>query len=163
TGLAWGKTPREVEDGLERITPAEYKHGAHHWLILHGRYVCMARKPDCPVCVVADLCRYGAKTAPAEMAAELIRARTDTGPSAMSISRLFCKLASTLPSTSSLSQEVISPDSEISRPTIRLRLSPSLRRGLPDAAPTGIATGSAGRRIGSAWRGASPAGRGGSG
>src|SRR6266403_1963688 len=67
TGLAPGKTPREVEAGLEAVTPAEYKHGAHHWLILHGRYVCKARKPDCPVCVVADLCRYGAKTAPAEM------------------------------------------------------------------------------------------------
>jgi len=55
TGLAPGKTPREVEAGLEAVTPAEYKQGAHHWLILHGRYVCKARKPDCPVCVVADL------------------------------------------------------------------------------------------------------------
>jgi endonuclease-3 len=69
TGLAPGKTPREVEAGLEAVTPAEYKQSAHHWLILHGRYVCKARKPDCPVCVVADLCRYGAKTAPAEMIA----------------------------------------------------------------------------------------------
>jgi endonuclease-3 len=77
TGLAPGKTPREVEAGLEAITPAEYKQGAHHWLILHGRYVCKARKPDCPVCVVADLCRYGAKTAPAEMPAALIRARAE--------------------------------------------------------------------------------------
>src|SRR5205814_5725544 len=77
TGLAPGKTPREVEAGLERVTPAEYKHGAHHWLILHGRYVCKARKPDCPVCVVADLCRYGAKTTPSEMPAELIRARAE--------------------------------------------------------------------------------------
>src|SRR5205807_5274108 len=59
TGLAPGKTPLEVEAGLEKVTPAEYKLGAHHWLILHGRYVCTARKPDCPVCVVADLCRYG--------------------------------------------------------------------------------------------------------
>src|SRR5438046_3041765 len=62
TGIAPGKTPFEVETGLERLTPAEYKLGAHHWLILHGRYVCKARKPDCPVCVVADLCRYGAET-----------------------------------------------------------------------------------------------------
>ena len=69
TGIAPGKTPLAVEAALERITPAEYKLGAHHWLILHGRYVCKARKPDCPVCVVADLCRYGAKTAPAEMIA----------------------------------------------------------------------------------------------
>ncbi|MBV9965005.1 MAG: endonuclease III [Alphaproteobacteria bacterium] len=69
TGLAPGKTPFEVEAGLEKVTPAEYKLGAHHWLILHGRYVCKARKPDCPVCVVADLCRYGAKTAPTELIA----------------------------------------------------------------------------------------------
>src|ERR1700730_11200526 len=76
TGLAPGKTPREVEAGLETVTPAEYKQGAHHWLILHGRYVCKARKPDCPVCVVADLCRYGAKTAPAEMIAARAEAVT---------------------------------------------------------------------------------------
>ena len=76
TGLAPGKNPREVEAGLEAVTPAEYKQGAHHWLILHGRYVCKARKPDCPVCVVADLCRYGAKTAPAEMIAARAEAAT---------------------------------------------------------------------------------------
>ncbi len=69
TGLAPGKTPREVEAALERLTPAQYKRHAHHWLILHGRYVCKARKPDCPVCLVADLCRYGAKTGPAELTA----------------------------------------------------------------------------------------------
>jgi endonuclease-3 len=77
TGLAPGKTPLAVEAGLEAVTPARYKHGAHHWLILHGRYVCKARKPDCPVCIVADLCRYGAKTGPAEMPVELIRARAE--------------------------------------------------------------------------------------
>ncbi len=76
TGLAPGKTPLAVEEGLQRITPAEYKHGAHHWLILHGRYVCKARKPDCPVCVVADLCRYGAKTAPSELIAARAEAVT---------------------------------------------------------------------------------------
>src|SRR5205823_4757954 len=76
TGLASGKTPREVENGLERITPAQYKQGAHHWLILHGRYVCKARKPRCPDCVVADLCRYGAKTPPAEMIAARAAAAT---------------------------------------------------------------------------------------
>src|SRR5438477_2109682 len=76
TGLAPGKTPLAVEQGLEAVTPAEYKHGAHHWLILHGRYVCKARKPDCPVCVVADLCRYGAKTAPAELIAARAEAAT---------------------------------------------------------------------------------------
>ncbi len=62
TGLAPGKTPREVERTLDRAVPERYKLNAHHWLILHGRYVCKARRPDCPACVVADLCRYGAKT-----------------------------------------------------------------------------------------------------
>ena len=66
TGLAPGKNPLQVEIGLERRTPREYKTYAHHWLILHGRYVCKARKPDCPICVVADLCQYQAKTGLAE-------------------------------------------------------------------------------------------------
>ena len=61
SGLAPGKTPREVEDGLERVTPERFKRHAHHWLILHGRHVCKARKPDCPACVVNALCRYEAK------------------------------------------------------------------------------------------------------
>jgi endonuclease III len=69
TGLAPGKTPRAVEEGLHAVTPPEYKRHAHHWLILHGRYVCTARSPHCPDCVVVDLCRYGAKTAPAEFVA----------------------------------------------------------------------------------------------
>jgi endonuclease-3 len=76
TGLAPGKTPLAVEQGLEAVTPAQYKHGAHHWLILHGRYVCKARKPECPSCAVADLCRYGAKTAPAELIAARAEAVT---------------------------------------------------------------------------------------
>src|SRR5947209_10643626 len=76
TGIAPGKTPLEVERGLEEATPAHYKQGAHHWLILHGRYVCKARKPECPVCVVADLCRYGAKTPSAEMIAARAEAAT---------------------------------------------------------------------------------------
>jgi endonuclease-3 len=62
TGLADGKTPAEVEAQLMRITPKEYLHGAHHWLILHGRYTCLARKPECPRCVIADLCLYQPKT-----------------------------------------------------------------------------------------------------
>jgi endonuclease-3 len=62
TGIASGKNPREVEDTLDRVVPAEYKLHAHHWLILHGRYTCIARKPLCPVCVVRDLCRYPDKT-----------------------------------------------------------------------------------------------------
>jgi endonuclease-3 len=63
TGLAPGKDVRAVEDKLEKTIPAEFKHDAHHWLILHGRYVCKARKPDCPHCVIRDLCRYKHKTA----------------------------------------------------------------------------------------------------
>ena len=67
TGLAPGKTPREVEDRLEKIVPAKYLLHAHHWLILHGRYVCVARKPKCPECSVRDLCRFKDKTrAPAD-------------------------------------------------------------------------------------------------
>ncbi len=61
TGLAPGKTPDAVEKALVRRTPDHYKLRAHHWLILHGRYMCKARKPDCPSCVVADLCQYKAK------------------------------------------------------------------------------------------------------
>jgi endonuclease-3 len=62
TGLAPGKTPYEVEMGLEKIVPAQYRLHAHHWLILHGRYTCVARKPKCPLCAVRDLCRYKDKT-----------------------------------------------------------------------------------------------------
>lgn len=62
TGLAPGKTPREVEDGLVKKVPDKYALHAHHWLILHGRYTCVARKPLCPDCVVRDLCRYKDKT-----------------------------------------------------------------------------------------------------
>jgi len=62
TGLAPGKNVRVVEDKLMKAVPGKYRLHAHHWLILHGRYVCKARKPDCPQCVVRDLCRYRAKT-----------------------------------------------------------------------------------------------------
>ena len=62
TGLAEGKTPLEVEKILKRITPNKFKHHAHHWLILHGRYVCKSRKPDCPNCVVREYCNFKAKT-----------------------------------------------------------------------------------------------------
>ncbi|MGQ2907415.1 MAG: endonuclease III [Aliihoeflea sp.] len=61
-GLAPGKTPDEVEDILVRIIPDEYMRHAHHWLILHGRYVCKARKPDCPACLIADICKSAEKT-----------------------------------------------------------------------------------------------------
>lgn len=62
TGLARGKTVRAVEDGLQKVVPGEYKLGAHHWLILHGRYVCTARRPKCPGCPIRDLCAYKYKT-----------------------------------------------------------------------------------------------------
>jgi len=62
TGIAPGKTVRAVEDKLEKVVPEEFKQDAHHWLILHGRYVCKARKPDCPQCIIRDLCEYRHKT-----------------------------------------------------------------------------------------------------
>jgi endonuclease-3 len=64
TGLAPGKTPFDVEMALEKIVPEEFRLHAHHWLILHGRYTCIARKPLCPDCVVADLCHFKDKTLP---------------------------------------------------------------------------------------------------
>src|SRR5262245_19316564 len=64
TGLAPGKTPFEVETRLEQVVPAEYKRHAHHWLILHGRYICKAAKPACDRCLIADLCRWPGKTVP---------------------------------------------------------------------------------------------------
>ncbi|HKU85610.1 MAG TPA: endonuclease III [Casimicrobiaceae bacterium] len=62
TRLAPGKDPLEVEERLVKFTPEEFKPNAHHWLILHGRYVCVARTPKCPQCVIVDLCEYSAKT-----------------------------------------------------------------------------------------------------
>ena len=62
TGLAPGKDVRVVEDGLVKVTPKEYRRHAHHWLILHGRYTCKARRPECWRCIVADLCAFEPKT-----------------------------------------------------------------------------------------------------
>lgn len=62
TGLAAGKTVEQVEAKLEKVIPAEFKRHSHHWLILHGRYVCVARKPKCPECIVRDLCAFKEKT-----------------------------------------------------------------------------------------------------
>jgi endonuclease III len=62
TGLAPGKDVRAVEEKLLKVVPEEYRLNAHHWLLLHGRYTCKARKPDCPRCVIRDLCRYPDKT-----------------------------------------------------------------------------------------------------
>ena len=62
TGLATGKTPFDVETKLEQVVPAQYKQHAHHWLILHGRYTCLARKPLCEKCIIADLCQWPGKT-----------------------------------------------------------------------------------------------------
>lgn len=63
TGMAPGKTPEAVEKKLLDVVPGPYRRHAHHWLILHGRYVCKARKPDCPACVIRDLCDWSEKTA----------------------------------------------------------------------------------------------------
>jgi endonuclease-3 len=62
TGLAPGKDVREVEDKLTKVVPEGFRKDAHHWLILHGRYVCKARKPDCPACIIRDLCAFRGKT-----------------------------------------------------------------------------------------------------
>lgn len=62
TGLAPGKTPEQVEHKLEKVVPEEFKRHCHHWLILHGRYICKARKPDCPNCPVNNLCSFKEKT-----------------------------------------------------------------------------------------------------
>jgi endonuclease-3 len=64
TGLAPGKTPLDVELTLDRVVPERYKHNCHHWLILHGRYVCKARKPECWRCLINDICLYQPKTPP---------------------------------------------------------------------------------------------------
>jgi endonuclease III len=64
TAIAPGKSVREVEEKLMKFVPPEFRLDAHHWLILHGRYVCKARRPACPVCIIADLCEYRHKTPP---------------------------------------------------------------------------------------------------
>jgi endonuclease-3 len=66
TGLAHGTTPEQIEAGLLKVVPEEFRHHAHHWLILHGRYVCKARRPVCPGCVIRDLCAFDLKTPPVE-------------------------------------------------------------------------------------------------
>ncbi len=73
TGLAPGKTPHRVELALEKIVPEKYKLHAHHWLILHGRYICKARKPECPSCPLVDLCTFKAKTPPGGLLAAAAR------------------------------------------------------------------------------------------
>ncbi|MGE0046916.1 MAG: endonuclease III, partial [Hyphomonadaceae bacterium] len=82
TGLAKGKTPKEIEAQLMKITPPEYLRGAHHWLILHGRYVCLARTPGCWKCAVAEICRYPAKTPFPSTASKTARAKRSAAPSA---------------------------------------------------------------------------------
>ena len=67
TNIAPGNDVRTVEDRLIKVVPPEFQHDAHHWLILHGRYVCIARKPKCPECLIRDLCEYKAKTKPEEL------------------------------------------------------------------------------------------------
>ncbi|HXM00899.1 MAG TPA: endonuclease III [Rhizomicrobium sp.] len=79
TGLAPGKNPREVEDRLLKIVPEKYMLHAHHWLILHGRYTCVARKPLGPDCVVRDLCRYKAKTTLEELIKKPARSSASKG------------------------------------------------------------------------------------
>ena len=82
TGLAPGKTPLAVEEALLAATPAPYLRNAHHWLLLHGRYVCTARLPACPRCIIRDLCEYPHKTAPKALPAAVPRAARRAPPAA---------------------------------------------------------------------------------
>jgi endonuclease-3 len=86
TGLAPGKNPLEVELALLKIVPEQYRLHAHHWLILHGRYTCIARKPHCPMCVEKDLCRYKDKTRLAQFSEkeleEIRRSEPSSAPAA---------------------------------------------------------------------------------
>jgi endonuclease-3 len=75
TGLAPGTSPDRISEKLEKITPAQYRLHAHHWLILHGRYVCKARQPECWRCVIKDLCRYKPKTPAADEAPPVLRGK----------------------------------------------------------------------------------------
>ena len=75
TGLAPGTSPDRISEKLEKITPQPYRLHAHHWLILHGRYVCKARTPECWRCVIADLCRYKPKTPAAEAEPPVLRGK----------------------------------------------------------------------------------------
>jgi endonuclease-3 len=77
-GLAPGKSPEEVEQGLLRVIPPEYMRHAHHWLILHGRYVCKARRPECEICVIADICKAAVKTN--AIPAPLVEIKPEAGP-----------------------------------------------------------------------------------
>ena len=79
TGLAPAPTPEKVEKLLLEVTPDKYKRGAHHWLILHGRYICLARKPGCPECVIRELCQYEDKTPPEAAKAVIARRRGSSG------------------------------------------------------------------------------------
>jgi endonuclease-3 len=79
TGLAPGKTPLEVETTLLARTPERWLRRAHHWLILHGRYVCQAKKPRCPVCIIRDICRFEPKTEGADLAAAPARGGRESG------------------------------------------------------------------------------------
>jgi endonuclease-3 len=75
TGLAPGSSPDKISERLEKITPAQYRLHAHHWLILHGRYVCKARQPECWRCAIEDLCRYKPKTPAADEARPALRGK----------------------------------------------------------------------------------------
>lgn len=90
TGIAKGKDVRAVEDRLLKVVPDEYKQDAHHWLILHGRYVCLARKPGCPECLIADLCEFKDKTK-AETAVKPAGRRTPIGATIAAQSRTRSK------------------------------------------------------------------------
>ena len=109
TGLAPGKTPLAVEIALMRNTPDEFKKNAHHWLLLHGRYVCVARTPACPKCIIEDLCEYPDKTQPPELKrsdAPIVRAKRHpmegSGDTTTGASRLTAARPASHPSASQI-------------------------------------------------------------
>jgi endonuclease-3 len=89
TGLAPGKNPREVEDALVANTPKEYLKNAHHWLLLHGRYVCVARVPACPKCIIKDLCEYPDKTPPKDLRKSDAPVARKVGPRRRAVGKLI--------------------------------------------------------------------------
>jgi endonuclease-3 len=95
TGIAPGKNPLLVEEELNEVTPDEFKRNAHHWLLLHGRYVCIARLPACPKCIIRDLCEYEPKTPPKDLPKSEAPVARDarTGQSAIALAKAAAKKA----------------------------------------------------------------------
>jgi endonuclease-3 len=131
TGLAPGTTPRAVEDELVATTPKEYMKDAHHWLLLHGRYVCVARVPACPKCIIADLCEYPNKTPPKALDKSDAPVVRKVGPRAASDAKTARLRASPKAGARPRATTTIGPQSRATRtagPQSRLAQLPDARR-----------------------------------